>query len=113
MLDNLRGGPNQPPFDVDPMPTVGLPWLPWPSSGQSPLDALLAPDRSGAPSGWVQPLPFRSSPSLTQDAPGGIPGLMRQLGAFDPSNPDQPPAGGLMRLIQEYMRDHPDDDAAN
>jgi murein DD-endopeptidase MepM/ murein hydrolase activator NlpD len=108
MLDRFQVGLNQPSFDTDPMPYASLPWLPLPSSGPSPLDVLLAPGRNRAPSDWLQPLPFRSSPSLTPDAPGGLPGLMRQLGAFDPSNPDQPPAGGLMRLIQEYMRDNPD-----
>jgi hypothetical protein len=113
MLDNLRLDPNQPPFDTDPMPYASLPWLPSPSAGRSPFDLLLAPDRDRAAGDWVQPLPFRPTPSLTQNALGGIPGLMKQLGAFDPSNPDQPPAGGLMRLIQEYMRDNPDGDTAN
>lgn len=111
MLDNLRGGPNPPPFDTDPMPYASLPWLPLPPTGQSPFDLLLAPERNRAPGDWVQPLPFRPTPTLTQNAPGGIPGLMKQLGAFDPSNPDQPPAGGLLRLIQDYMRDNPDGSA--
>jgi hypothetical protein len=27
---------------------------------------------------------------------------------FDPVQPDQPPAGGLLSLIQDYMRNNPD-----
>lgn len=46
------------------------------------------------------------------DAPGGIPGLLMQIGAFDLSHPDDPPAGGLRRLLQDYMRNNPDGGSA-
>jgi murein DD-endopeptidase MepM/ murein hydrolase activator NlpD len=47
-------------------------------------------------------------PSPVRNAPLGLPGLLMQIGAFDPSSPDQPPAGGLLGLIQDYMRNNPD-----
>src|SRR5262249_3852015 len=75
---------------------------------RSPPAALLAPDRNHATSDWVRPLPFRSMTPPAQDAPGGLPGLMAQMGAFDPSNPDAPPAGGLVRLLREWMHNNPD-----
>jgi hypothetical protein len=34
--------------------------------------------------------------------------MMVQLGGIDLSNPDQPPVGGLLALIQDYMRNNPD-----
>jgi hypothetical protein len=43
---------------------------------------------------------------------GGIPGLLMQAGAFDPSESDRPPAGGLLRLIQDYTRNDSEDDEA-
>lgn len=36
-----------------------------------------------------------------------------QIGAFDPSRPDDPPAGGLLRLLQDYMRNNPDRDTTS
>jgi hypothetical protein len=47
-------------------------------------------------------------PSPARNAPLGLPGLLMQIGAFDPSSPDQPPAGGLLGLIQDNMRNNPD-----
>jgi hypothetical protein len=49
----------------------------------------------------MSPLPFRS-------APGGLPGLMAQAGPYFQSDQDQPPVGGLVGLIQDYMRNNPD-----
>lgn len=37
---------------------------------------------------------------------GGLPGMLQRAGAFDP------PAGGLLRLLQEHMRNNPDDDVS-
>jgi hypothetical protein len=34
----------------------------------------------------------------------GLPGMLQQAGVFDP------PAGGLLGLLRENMRNHPDDD---
>jgi hypothetical protein len=34
----------------------------------------------------------------------GLPGMLQRAGAFDP------PAGGLLGLLQELSRSHPDDD---
>lgn len=35
---------------------------------------------------------------------GGLPGMMARAGVVDPSVPDAPPAGGLVALLQEYLR---------
>ena len=37
----------------------------------------------------------------------GLPGMLARAGAFDP------PAGGLLRLLQEHMRNHPDHDGSS
>lgn len=47
-------------------------------------------------------------PSPARDAPLGLPGLLMQIGAFGPSSPNQPPTGGLLALLQDYMRNDPD-----
>lgn len=52
---------------------------------------------SGAP-----PVPFL--PLASQRAPRGLPAMLADVGAFDLSNPDAPPTGGLPGLIQEYLR---------
>jgi hypothetical protein len=50
------------------------------------------------------PIPYiRAAP---QSAPGGLPGLLIEAGPSDPLNPDAPPAGGLVGLIREYLRDN-------
>jgi hypothetical protein len=51
---------------------------------------------AGAP-----PIPFLSA---AQSTPGGLPGLMAEIGAIDPMNPDQASPGGLLGLIRENMR---------
>ena len=55
---------------------------------------------SGAP-------PISFIPATPQRAPGGLPGLLFEAGSNDPLNPDAPPAGGLVGLIREYLRDKP------
>jgi hypothetical protein len=65
------------------------------SVGNGPISAFA----SGAP-----PIPYVQQAS--QNAPGGLPGLMASLTGGDPSNPMQfePAPGGLLGLIQEVMR---------
>ncbi|WOH68100.1 hypothetical protein [Bradyrhizobium sp. BWA-3-5] len=48
------------------------------------------------------PIPF--FPLAFQRAPRGLPALLAEAGAFDPSGPDVPPSGGLLGLIQEHLR---------
>ena len=98
--------------DASPEPVGSLPNAPPFLPAWSLPEALLAPDRNRVSSDLLQPLPFNQPTSPAQDAPGGIPGLLMQIGAFDPSHPDDPPAGGLLRLIQDYMRNNPDGGAA-
>jgi hypothetical protein len=48
-------------------------------------------------------------PSTPQNGAGGLPGMIASQAGIDPSNPNAaPPAGGLLGLIQEYMRNDPD-----
>jgi len=114
MLGIVAVDPNSPPRVSDPSPAIagGTPSLPSLPPVWSLPEALLAPDRNRAMDDWTMPLPFRSAPPPTQDAPGGIPGLMAQGGLFDPSNPDEPPPGGLLRLIRDWMRNNPDGGSA-
>jgi hypothetical protein len=37
-------------------------------------------------------------------ATGGLLGMMARAGVIDPSNADTPPAGGLVALLQDYLR---------
>lgn len=39
-------------------------------------------------------------------AAGGLVGLMEQASVIEPSAPDAPPAGGLVALLQEYLRNN-------
>jgi len=69
-----------------------------------PLEALLAPDRNRALDQWASSSPRRdASPPLQRasaDLPGEVPSITRDV----PSDLDRPPAGGLLGMIQEYMR---------
>lgn len=56
--------------------------------------------------------PISYTPDAAQEAPGGILGRLAQMGALDPSDPDQPPVGGLLALLQQYMRGNPDGGAS-
>lgn len=60
---------------------------------------------TGAPS-----VPFL--PPASQSTPGGLPGLIASVAGIDPSDPDRSPAGGLLALLREYMRNNPDGDSA-
>jgi hypothetical protein len=52
----------------------------------------------------VPPIPF--IPAAPQSAPGGLPGMMVEAGLVDPLNPHASPPGGLVGLIQEYLRNN-------
>lgn len=52
------------------------------------------------------PIPFL--PSTLQGGTGGILGMMVRAGVVDPSNPDAPPAGGLLGLLLEHERNNPE-----
>jgi hypothetical protein len=42
-----------------------------------------------------------------QEKLGGLLGMMAEAGLIDPSNPDRPPPGGLLGLMQEdYLRNN-------
>jgi hypothetical protein len=65
-----------------------------PARNPLPLDGVFA---DGAPSIPLLPL-------ASQRAPRGLPAMLAEVGAFDPSNPEGSPSGGLPGLIQEYLR---------
>jgi hypothetical protein len=57
-----------------------------------------------------QPMPFSRASAVpyVQETRGGLPGLIASAGGGDASDPMQfqSPAGGLLGLIQDYMRSH-------
>src|SRR5215218_5852175 len=70
-------------------------------------------DPPSRPPEWMFGPPYLSripmeepSPGLAQGKPGGLLGIMAQAGLIDPSSPDQPPPGGMLGLIQEYLRNN-------
>jgi hypothetical protein len=70
--------------------------LPAPASGQaSPPRSNVSP-RSSLP---IPPVPLAS-----QREPRGLPALLAELYAFDPTRSEAAPRGGLPGLIQEYLR---------
>jgi hypothetical protein len=74
-------------------------------TGRSLFHALLAARRKHGPNDWTMPLPFYSPAPPTQTVfDSGLPGMLQRAGAFDP------PAGGLLGMLQELERNHPDDD---
>lgn len=50
------------------------------------------------------PIPF--VPVAPRGVSGGLPGLLSDVGLNDPLNPYALPSGGLVGLIQEYLRDN-------
>jgi len=67
---------------------------------------LLMSARNPLPLGGI-PRPWRAIPLLplaSQRAPRGLPTMLAEVGAFDPSDPEAPPSGGLPGLIREYLR---------
>jgi len=50
----------------------------------------------------VHPIPY--VPLASEQAPRGLPALLAERGAFDSLKPELPSSGGLLGLIQEYLR---------
>jgi hypothetical protein len=71
-----------------------------------PLEVLLASDRGRALDQWASSSPRRDASRPTRDDATGLPGLIAAVAGRDPSNPDQPPVGGLLGMIQDYMRNN-------
>jgi hypothetical protein len=63
-----------------------------------PLEALLAPDRNRALDRWASSSPRSASAGLASQDPS--------IAQDVPSNLDRPPVGGLLGMIQEYMRNN-------
>jgi hypothetical protein len=63
------------------------------------------PSLSDAPSAEIPAAPTYQVSTMfpSADAPRGLFGRMVDAGLIDPSNPDQPPVGGLLGLIQQSM----------
>jgi hypothetical protein len=102
--------------------------IPVPDFSQPPLPSALGPAGTDATNaGWPAPSPPTGTsrangglpplrvldtgaspipylPVASQQAPRGLPALLAEVGAFDLSNPEAPPSGGLPGLIQEYLR---------
>jgi hypothetical protein len=79
----------------------------FPESGS--VQPSLMSSRTTRGSGYIgslaaPPIPFL--PAAPPSAPGGIPGLLIETGLNDPLNPDAPPPGGLVGLLQEYFRNN-------
>lgn len=49
-------------------------------------------------------LPIRLDPLASQREPRGLPALLAELYAFDPSGPEAAPSGGVLGLIQQHLR---------
>jgi hypothetical protein len=71
-----------------------------------PLEALLAPDHDRALDQWASSS-WRDAFSPMQRASTGLRDqIVPLIARDDPSNPDRPPAGGLLGMIQEYRRNN-------
>ena len=107
--------PNPLPCDWGPLPPLieGMPSLPPPI-----IPAPIEVDPpwhgrryiSGAPtqeplfgSSFTQFMSRGSNP-MNEFGRHPLPGVMARAGVIDPSVPDAPPAGGLVALLQEYLR---------
>lgn len=114
-IDQLMRPPQTPPWwelfppqpssnDQSPYAPVPLPIMPPPPSPPPPRDV----DPPSRPPEWLFGPPRISGvsiqPSSSIPAPRGLPALLAEVGAFDPSDPEAPPAGGLPGLIQQYLR---------
>lgn len=69
-----------------------------------PLEALLVPDRDRALDQWASPSPWSDASLPTQRASADLPGEVPPITPDVPSGPDWSPSGGLLGMIQEYMR---------
>lgn len=86
-----------PPAQPSDNPFSPVPIIPAPPA--APIEV----DPPSRPPEWLFGPPHISSTPRLERA-GGILGMMVEAGLIDPSNPDRPPPGGLLGLIQEYMR---------
>jgi hypothetical protein len=87
-----------PPRDFGPFAKPGLFGGPGVgSSARFPLEALLAPDPNRALDRWASSPPRKGIP---------LPSTSAIAGPTDRTNPDQVSAGGLLGLIQDYMRNN-------
>ncbi len=91
---------------------LGAGVAPWASDylkGQfgPPSAATASPGSGSSFAGRATPVPYL--PDVSQNTPGGLPGLIASVTGSDPSDPAQfqPRAGGLLGMIQDYMRDNP------
>lgn len=71
-----------------------------------PLDALLARDRNRALDQWASSSARRDASPPQQGGSAGLPGEVPSITRDVPSDLDRPPAGGLLGMIQEYMRNN-------
>ncbi len=102
-----RAGPNSTPAvdqSVSPLHFAPEP----PSAAREripfPLEALLAPDRADVLDRWASSARRRELSRSTQAAPVTLPSPIDQTVVSDPTNAERPSAGGLLGLIQDYMR---------
>lgn len=106
-IDQLMRGPQPrpwwellppPPSSTDPSPYAPVPIIPPPRDVDPP----------SRPPEWLFGPPYISRISTpapsSEPAPRGLPALLAEIGAFEPSNPEAAPAGGLPGLILEYLR---------
>ncbi len=85
-------------------PSTGNPVWDWWNGLVADVDAI---SRRNGFGGLNTPAPGSVQAPPTQPVfDSGLPGMLQRAGAFDP------PAGGLLRLLQEQMRNNPDDDAS-
>jgi hypothetical protein len=105
-INNDGYGPPSPPVQIGDGRGIGNWWdslrpaFQAPSQGQ---DSANVPGRTSIFATGAPSVAF-----LPQDKPGGILGMLIDAGHIDPANPDQPPAGALLGMIQEYLRNNPD-----
>lgn len=121
------GGPNGPAPLAPPRPRSQAPMMPVPAGDPTlpplqfvsdqfsspafpptrfPFEALLAPDRNRALDQWASFSPRRDVSPPPQRASAGLPGEVPSTTRDVPSDLDWPPAGGLLGMIQEYMRNN-------
>jgi len=90
------------PSSNDPSPYAPVPIIP--PAPPPPRDV----DPPSRPPEWLYGPPRISGvsiePSSSSPAPRGLPALLAEIGAFEPSDPETPPTGGLPGLLREYLR---------
>jgi hypothetical protein len=84
------------PIDVDPPSRPPEYMFGPPHITQAPAQPPLATRISSIPSPSIAP----------GNLSGGLLGMMERSGVIDPSAPDAPTTGGLLALLQEYLRNN-------